>query len=132
MIRKCRKPLWAVLFAMYLLTLSGGPAIAGMIGTLTSQPLTDREARQQDIHVIQRALENEIVKAKLEAYGLTPDEIQARLQGLSDEQIHLLAQASDDILAGGDDGLGVVIAVLIIILLIILILYFTGHHVTVK
>jgi hypothetical protein len=130
MIRKFRKPLWAILFAVYLLSLSGTPAIAGMIGSVTLQMLNGQETRQQQIDAIQRALENEIVKAKLEAYGLTPDEIQTKLQGLSDEQLHLLAQASDDVLAGGD-GEGVII-VLLIIVIVILAIYVTGHRVVVK
>jgi hypothetical protein len=131
MIRKYRNPSWAVFMVLYLLCLSSTPSLAGMIGSVTSQSSTDQETRQQEISAIQRALENELIKAKLEAYGLTQDEIQARLQGLSDEQVHLLAQASDNVLAGGDGG-EVLIAVLLIILIVLLILYLTGHHVTVK
>lgn len=131
MIRKYRKPSWAVFMVLYLLCLSSTPSLAGMIGSVTSRPSTDQETRQQELSTIQRALENELIKAKLEAYGLTPDEIQARLQGLSDEQVHLLAQASDNVLAGGDGG-EVLLAVLLIILIVLLILYLTGHRVTVK
>ncbi len=129
MIRKFRKPLWATLFAVYLLSLSGTPAIAGMLGSVTSQALNGQETRQQEINAIQRALENEIVKAKLDAYGLTPDEIRTKLRGLSDEQLHMLAQASDNVLAGGD---GEVIIVLLIIVIVILAIYVTGHRVVVK
>jgi hypothetical protein len=131
MIRKYRNPSWAVIMALYLLCLSGTPSLAGMIGSVTSRPSIDQETRQQELSVIQRALESELIKAKLEAYGLTPDETRARLLGLSDEQIHLLAQASDNVLAGGD-GVEVVIGILVIILLIILILHLTGHSVIVK
>jgi hypothetical protein len=131
MMRKYRKPSWAVVMVLYLLCLSSTPSLAGMIGSVASRPPTDQQTKVQELTVIQRALENELVKAKLGAYGLTPDEIQARLQGLSDEQIHLLAQASDNVVAGGD-GLGVVIGILLIILLIILILHLTGHSVIVK
>ncbi len=67
------------------------------------------ETRQDEISRIQRALETEIVKEKLKAYGLTPGEIEQKLAGLSEEQIHLLAQASDQVLAGADDALGVII-----------------------
>ncbi len=131
MIRKYRKPSWALVMVLYLLCLSSTPSLAGMIGSVASQPSADQETKQQELNIIQRALENELVKAKLEAYGLTPDEIQARLQGLSDEQIHLLAQASDNVLAGGD-GFGIVIGILLIILLVILILDLTGHSVIVR
>ncbi len=131
MIGKYRKPSWAVFMVLYLLCLSGTPSLAGMIGSVTSLPSMDQQTRQDELRVIQRALENELIKAKLESYGLTPDEIQAKLQGLSDEQIHLLAQASNNVLAGGD-GFGVVIGILLIILLIILLLHLTGHSVIVK
>ena len=66
--------------------------------------------RQDEISRIQRALETEIVKEKLKAYGLTSGEIEQKLEGLSEGQIHLLAQASDQVLAGADDALGVIIA----------------------
>ena len=46
--------------------------------------------------MIKRTLETEIVKETLKAYGLTSDEINARLQDLTGEQIHLLAQASTE------------------------------------
>ncbi len=131
MLRKSRSPAWAVFMALYLLCLSGTPSLAGMIGSVTSGPDSGQDTRQHELGRVQRALETEIVQAGLEAYGLTPGEIQARLHGLSDEQIHLLAQASDNVLAGGD-GLGAVIFVLVIILLVIVILQLTGHQVIVK
>ena len=52
---------------------------------------------------------------------MAPEEFQGKLARMSDDQIHLLAQASDNVLAGGD-GIGVVIGVLVIILLVIVIL----------
>jgi hypothetical protein len=47
---------------------------------------------------------------------------------MTDEQIHMLAQASDDVLAGGD-GLAVLIALLLIALIVILI---TGKSIAIK
>ena len=49
---------------------------------------------------------------------------------MTDGQIHLLAQALDDVLAGGEFGL--IIAILLIILLVIVILEVSGHSVVVK
>jgi hypothetical protein len=131
MIQKLRKPFLAICYSMYLVCLFSTPALAGMIGTVTSHETADRGQRGEEISKIQRALETEIVKEKLKAYGLASDEIQAKLGELSDEQIHTLAQASDDVLAGGDGG-EVIIAILLIILIVILILYLTGHRVVVK
>jgi hypothetical protein len=127
-----RKPLLAICISLYLLCIMTSPSLAGMIGSVSStQQVTSQESRDSEIGKIQRALETKIVKSKLEAYGLTPDEITAKLQGMTDEQIHMFAQASNDILAGGD-GLGVVIAILLIILIVIVILQLTGHSVIIK
>lgn len=132
MIQKVRRPFLAVCFSVYLLGLFSSPAIAGMIGTVSSPEASSQGLRETEIGKIQRALETEIVKEKLKAYGLTPDEINAQFQFLTDEQIHLLAQTSDDVLAGGDSGLGIVIAMLVIVLIVILILKLSGKSVVVK
>ena len=129
MLSSFRKPLLAICFSLYLLCIMTSPSVAGMIGSVsTSQLVTSQEVRDTEIGKIQRALETQIVKSKLEAYGLTPDEITAKLRGMTDEQIHMLAQASDDVLAGGD-GLAVLIALLLIALIVILI---TGKSIAIK
>ena len=92
----------------------------------------DPGARETEIGKIQRALETEIVKEKLKAYGLTSDEINTKLSDLTDEQIHMLAQASDNILAGADDGLGILIAILLIVLIVILVLKLSGKTVSAR
>jgi predicted PurR-regulated permease PerM len=130
MVSRLRKPLLALGIALYLSCLMISPAVAGMVGTLTSQGASS-ETRQEEMSRIQQALETEIVKEKLKAYGLTPGEIEQKMQSLSDEQIHMLAQASDQVLAGGD-ALGVVIAILVIILLVILILKLSDKSIVIK
>lgn len=132
MIRKTRMPCLAVCLSLYLLCILSSPAVAGMIGSVSSDAASEVGGRDSDIGTIQRALETQIVKEKLKAHGLAPDEINSRVQDLSDEQIHLLAQASDAVLAGGDSGLGIVIAILVIVLLIILILKFSDKSIVVK
>jgi hypothetical protein len=107
------------------------PSVAGMIGSIPSSQVPGQEIRDSELSKIQRALETQIVKSKLEAYGLTPDEIAAKLQGMTDDQIHLLAQASEDLLAAGDGG-EVFLAILLIILIVLLIMYMSGHRIIVK
>jgi hypothetical protein len=131
MVSRLRKPILAIGFAVYLSCFMVSPAIAGMVGTMTSQGASS-EVRQDEMSRIQKALETEIVKEKLKAYGLTAAEIEQKLEGLSDGQIHMLAQASDQVLAGADDGLSVVIAILVIVLLVILILKLSDKTVVVK
>ena len=130
MITKLRMPVIALSIAVYLCCFMTSPALAGMMGALASD-LDASKMRSEELAQIQRTLELKIVKEKLGAYGLTPEEINQRLEGLSDEQIHLLAQASDNVLAGGDGGEAVIV-ILLVILIIILIIYVSGHRVVVQ
>ncbi len=130
MVSRLRRPLLALAIALYLSCLMVSPAVAGMVGSVSSQGAAS-DIRQDEMSRIQRALETEIVKEKLKAHGLNPGEIEQKLQGLSDGQIHVLAQASDRVLAGGD-ALGVVIAILVIILLVILILKLSDKSIVIK
>jgi hypothetical protein len=102
-----------------------------MLGTMTSQGAS-AEIRQDEMNRIQKVLETQIVMEKLRAYGLTPCEIEQKLEGLSDGQVHMLAQASDQVLAGADDGLGIIIALLVIVLLVVLILKLSDKTVVIK
>ena len=130
MLTRLRNPLLALIVLFYLTGFLTAPATAGMVGALASNPDAGK-IKAEELSRIQRALETKIVKSQLESYGLTAEETRERLQGLSDEQIHLMAQASDRILAGGDGG-GVVVAVLVIILLVLLILYVQNKKIVVK
>jgi DNA-binding transcriptional MerR regulator len=76
--------------------------------------------RNQDIQTIQKALENKIVKQRLQDLGFSEEEIQERLNQLSDEEVHNLAMQIDSLSQGGI--LGVVIAVLIIVVLVLVIM----------
>jgi hypothetical protein len=120
----------ALSIAIYLCCFMTSPAVAGMMGTIASD-MDAGKVRAEELTRIQRALETEIVKGKLGAYGLTPEEINQRLEGLSDEQVHMLAQASDQILAGGDGG-EVLIAVLLIILIVVLIMYLMNKKIVIQ
>jgi CHASE3 domain sensor protein len=102
-----------------------------MVGSIGSPEFGSAGTRADEVIKIQLALENEMVKAKLTAFGLTSEEVQQKLQDMDDQQISLLAQASEDVLAGGD-GLGIVIGVLLIILLVIVILKLMNKSVVVK
>ena len=131
MMSRLRKPLLALLMATYLSLLLTSPSIAGMVGSISSSGFETTQARAEEINKIQIALENELVTAKLKAYGFTSEEIKLKLQEMTDDQINLLAQASDDILAGGD-GIGVIIGILVIILLVILIFKLSNKTIVVK
>ena len=76
--------------------------------------------RNQDIQTIQKALENKIVKQRLQDLGFSEEEIQERLNQLSDEVVNNLAMQIDSLSQGGI--IGVVIAVLIIVVLVLVIM----------
>lgn len=130
MFSRFRNRLLALMLILHLLNVMTTPATAGMVGTLASNP-DAKKIKGEELSRIQRVLETEIVKSGLETYGLTPLEVRERLLALSDEQIHLLAQASDRVLSGGD-GSGVVIAILLIVLLVLLILYVQNKKVVIQ
>ena len=78
--------------------------------------------RAEDLQKVQRLLENKIVRQRLEDMGLSEEEINARLERVSDLQLHQLAMQIDALMPGGDDGtLTTIVLVLLIVVLILLI-----------
>jgi len=77
--------------------------------------------REHDRATVQKALEHKLVKKKLSDLGYTEEEIAARLDQLSDQELHSFASQLDSLNPGGD-GLGIIIAILIIVILVVLIL----------
>ena len=130
MIYLMRNRLLAAVITFHMILFITSPAMAAMVPSQGSSPAGSQEI-QRDIDKIQHALESKLVQEKLKAYGLTPDEVSGKLSSMTPQQIHMLAQASDDVLAGGD-GLGVVIALLIIIILFIVILKLLNKQVIIK
>ncbi len=88
--------------------------------------------RSSDLQKLQKFLETKKVGERLKELGLTPEEIQARLHQLNDDQLHQLSLKIDDLKAGGDEFLGVVILLLVIAIVVIIILQVTGHRIIVK
>ncbi len=88
--------------------------------------------RSSDLMKVQKFLEMKMVRERLKEYGLTREEIQSRLDQLSDQQIHQLALKVDDLRVAADEGLGLVIGLLIIVILVIIIILLLGHRVVVK
>jgi hypothetical protein len=115
----------------YMIGFLVSPAWAAMIPSKGPAGNAGSAVVQQDMEKIQLALENRLVQEKLRAYGLSAEEVGAKLSEMTPSQIHLLSQASDDVLAGGD-GLGAVIGVLVIIILIIIILKLLGKDIVIK
>ncbi len=119
---------WYLIFAMFIIGIAPRLDAAMAPSTLIAPSPSDRAA---DLEQIQRVLEMKMVKDRLEKLGFTVDEIRARLDNLSDHQIHQFASQIDDLRVGKDEVLGVIVALLVIAILVVLFLQLTGHKVVV-
>ncbi len=88
--------------------------------------------RQADMTSIQKSLESTVIKQRLMDFGLSPQEAAARINTLSDAQIHRFASQLDSLQAGADDGLGFLIFLLVVAIVTVVVLEATGHRVIVK
>ncbi len=104
-----------------------GAVPRGMAGFLASEPagLSPLD-RGTDLGKIQKSLESKIVRERLRQLGFTSDEIQGRLEQLSDEQIHQLALRMDAAKVGGDAGVVAVAVLLVLLLVVAAIAFFSG------
>lgn len=119
---------WSVLFAYFFLALIPSEAGAFLVPSRLSSGQTIVE-RSAQISSIQNALEHKIVSQRLADYGLTKDEVAAKLSTLNDEQLHQLASLSDEV---GGGGVGAVIAVLLVILLVVVILKLSDRRIVIQ
>jgi hypothetical protein len=119
---------WYLVVAMFLIGIT--PKVEA--GLSPSEVILDgQNDRNHDIATIQGIIEMKMIKDRLEKLGFTTDEVNSRLDRLSDQQVHQLALQLDDVKIGGD-GLGVVIALLVIAILVVLLIQLTGHRVIIK
>ena len=88
-------------------------------------------SRQADIDAIQKTLESTVVKQRLTELGLSSGEALARVNMLSDEQIHQVASNLDSLQAGAD-GAGVLIFLLLVAIIVVVILQASGRRIIVK
>ena len=99
-----------------------------------SQPATAESSsdshRMADLQKIQTVLESKVVRQRLEDFGLSQEEINARLAGLSDDQLHQFATDVDAIIPAGD-GLGIVVVLLVIAILLVILVYLLNHRIVI-
>ena len=116
---------WYLVFAMVLIGIvprvdaSFAPSIPADFSQTT---------RQTDLETVQTVLESKMVAQRLKDLGFSHEEIRARLDQLSDQELHQLALKLDD-LRVGQDAFGVIIALLVIAILVVVLLHLTGHRV---
>jgi hypothetical protein len=82
--------------------------------------------RQEDLQKVQAVLEAKVIRQRLADLGFSADEITMKLNGLSDEQVHLVASQLDSLIVGGfhgvDDILHLALSILLIVAVVVLIL----------
>ncbi len=89
------------------------------------------QARQADLNGIQKTLETAMIKQRLADYGLSPADAMARINGLSEAQIHEFA-ANMNSLQAGADGVDALVFLLLVAVIVVLVLELTGHRVIVR
>ena len=88
------------------------PAHAGMIGT-------DSLAASGDRDRIGAVLERAEVRAGLEAYGVSPADVKARVAAMSDVEVSQLAGQLDSLPSGGSTGADILFVALLVFLVLL-------------
>jgi hypothetical protein len=121
-----------LVLALVAISTAAGPAEAMLLpASPDAAPGTAAYDRATDLAMVQKTLESKELRQKLMDYGLTPEETEARISSLSDEQLHRLASNLDSVQAGGD-ALSFLLGLVIIALLVVLIIYLLEGRVEIK
>lgn len=120
---------WTVMLAFSLLSLVPANGSAALIESRMADgsPVSERV---ELIETVRQALEKEVVSQRLADFGLTTEEVAAKLPELSDEQLHQLAGLSGDLTGGG--ALEAVIAVLLVVFLVVVILKLLDREIVIR
>jgi hypothetical protein len=122
--------IWMILLVFAVFTITPPTARAALIESQLSGSHVASQ-RVTDLETVRQALEHEVVAQRLADYGFTKEEVQLKLQTMTDAQLHQLASVSDTLAEGGD-GLGVVVTLLVIVLLVIVILKLSDKQIVIQ
>jgi hypothetical protein len=120
--------LWYMVIAMFLFAITPKVDAGFSPSEIIGQSQMNRPG---DVEKIQKFIEMKMVRERLNAFGFSQEEIQTRLNQLSDGQIHQVALKLDEMQVGADGG-EVVIIILLILILAGVIFYLMGHRIIVK
>ena len=84
--------------------------------------------RHKDMATVQKVLEQKLIKERLKDLGYTDQEINSRLDQLSDSELHQFATQLDSLTSGGST----LVWILVIALAIIAVLYFTNKKIVIQ
>ena len=110
----------SLITALIAISIIAGPAEAMFVPSAPDSQTAPSD-RAADMAKIQKTLESKTLQQRLVDYGLSPEGALAKINGLSDEQVHMLATHIDALQAGGMRSSDVIIILLLIVLLIVLI-----------
>jgi hypothetical protein len=117
---------WYMIIAMFIIGIT--PRVDAGLAPSEIIALAQLE-RVTDLGKIQKVIEVKAISERLKQFGLTQDEVQARLAQMNDQQIHQVALQLDSLKVGQSDALFVIIAILVIAILVVVLLKVTGHKV---
>lgn len=113
-LRRLSKPIaHLVAFGVLALSIHLPAAHAAIVGT---EAIVSAQQATQDRTRVQDALNREDVKQQLLRAGVNPSDVAARVDALSDSEVHQLAAKMDQMPAGGD-ALGVALFVFVLLLI---------------
>jgi len=119
---------WYLVTVMFLFGITPKVEAGFSPSALHSQAQINRSG---DVEKIRNFLEIKMVRERLHAYGFSQEEIQMKLNRLTDDQIHRVALQIDELQVGGNGG-EVAIIVILVFILFVLLIYVTGHRIFVK
>ena len=120
---------WYLVVAMFVIGIT--PRVYAGFSPSEVMNLSPAE-RSADLKKVQKFLEMKMVRERLKELGLTREEIQARMDQISDPQLHQLALKLDDLTVAGDEGLGIIVALLVIAILVVILVFLLQHRIVIK
>jgi hypothetical protein len=100
-------------------TLLSAVAQAGIISTASGLDRAVADARNANVAKVETQLARAEVQSRLMGFGVTPEQVQARVAALSDREVADLAKRIDQAPAGADGGVFAVIGIVFVVLLIL-------------
>jgi hypothetical protein len=83
--------------------------------------ITSDSSRTEDLQTVRKVLEQKIVQQRLQDIGLSQDDINIRLDQMSDGQLHTMATQLNSVIPAGDGGMiWQIVGILLIVILVIL------------
>ncbi|WP_197703283.1 PA2779 family protein [Sulfurifustis variabilis] len=89
---------------------------AAQAAIVTTDAIVSAQQADEDRARVKGLLDREDVKRRLAAAGVNPTDVAARVDALSDTEVHALAGKMDELPAGGD-ALGVLVFVFVVLLI---------------